>query len=290
MKTNFYLTIPLLLIISILIQNINCKIDPKKVVVAINCGGNDYRDSNGVLYEEDKYFNKGTPSDHGLSYDIKNTIDKALYQTERWSSDTLTYTLPLKSGINGKYVLVLKFSEVYFNNAGEKVFNVGLGKEKVIKNLDVFDRVGKAFALDEYIEFEIRENRVYYKKRECKGALESGNKLVVNFIKGKADNPKINAILLIKGTLNDSDYYETQKKNSENRKKKLSESKKLKVIDLRHDSDELYDEEKLMNDDLDIDSIKKDGGLFSIFSSPLGTWIGGSLLLFGLLNYLIDFC
>ena len=66
--------------------------------------------------------------------------------------------------------------------------------------------------------------------------------------------------------------------------------KMIKVIDLRHDSDELYDEEKLMNDNLDIDSIKKDTGLFSIFSSPLGTWIGGSLLLFGLLNYLIDLC
>ena len=281
MKTKSKLTISLLLIISF-IQNINSKIDPKKVVVAINCGGNDYTDTNGILYEEDKYFNKGTPSDLGSSYDIKNTDDKTLYQTERWSSDTLTYTLPLKSGINGKYVLILRFSEVYFNNPGEKVFSVGLGREKVIKNLDVYDKVGKAVALDEYVEFEIRENKVYYKKRECKNALESGKKLVVNFFKGKADNPKINAILLIKGSLNDSDYYETQKRNSENRKKRLSESKKLKVIDLRHDSDELYDEEKLMNDDLDIDSIKKDTGLFSIFSSPLGTWIGGSLLLFGL--------
>ena len=76
-----------------------------------------------------------------------------LYQTERLSSETLTYSLPLKSNINGKYVLILKFSEVYFNS---KIFNVALGKENIIKNLDIYAKVGKAEAYDEYIKFEIR--------------------------------------------------------------------------------------------------------------------------------------
>jgi hypothetical protein len=30
--------------------------------------------------------------------------------------------------------------------------------------------------------------------------------LIVNFLKGEKDNPKINAILLIKGSLEDTDY------------------------------------------------------------------------------------
>ena len=56
------------------------------------------------------------------------------------------------------------------------------------------------------------------------------------------------------------------------------------LIALRHDSDELYDEEQLNDENF---TIKKDTGFFTIFSSPLGIYIG-SLVLFGILNYLID--
>ena len=37
--------------------------------------------------------------------------------------------------------------------------------------------------------------------------------------------PKINAILLVKGTLKDTDYSEMQKKNEENKKKKMKQLK-----------------------------------------------------------------
>ena len=275
--------ISLLLIISI-IKYISCKMDPSKVIVAINCGGDEYTDSNGVKYEKDKYYNGGTSSDHGLSFTIKNTDDEILYQTERWNSETLTYSLPLKSNINGKYVLILKFSEVYFNNRGEKIFNVALGKENIIRNLDIYSKVGKAEAYDEYIEFEIRNKNVYYKNKSCNKALD-GDKLVVNFLKGSADNPKINAILLIKGTLKDTDYSEKKKKDEENRKKKMKQMRREELITLRHDADELYDEEQLNDENF---TVKKDTGFFSIFSSPLGIYIGASLLLFGVLNFLID--
>jgi len=274
-----------LLVILYIINDISCKLEPSKVVVAINCGGDSYRDSNGIEYESDNYFNGGTTSEHGLSYQIKNTDDELLYQTERWSSETLTYSLPLKHSINGKYVLILKFSEVYFNLKGEKIFNVALGKETIIKNLDIYAKVGKAEALDEYIEFEIRNEQVFYKGKVCKNALDQNDNLVVNFLKGSADNPKVNAILLIKGTLKDTDYTEKKKKDEENRKKKLKQLKKEELINLRHDSDELYDEEQLSDENF---SIKKDTGFFSIFSTPLGVYIGGSVVLFGILNYLID--
>ena len=98
-------------IISIIFNNISCKMDASKVIAAINCGGDEYTDSNGITYDNDKYFLGGTSSDHGLNYHIKNTEDEILYQTERWCSETLTYSIPLKSNINGKYVLNLKFSE-----------------------------------------------------------------------------------------------------------------------------------------------------------------------------------
>ena len=273
-----------LFILAIFFNYISCKFDPSKVVAAINCGGNEYTDSNGIKYEADKYFNRGTSSEHGINFNIKNTDDQILYQTERWNSETLTYSLPLKSNINGKYVLILKFSEVYFNHKGEKIFNVALGKENVIRNLDIFAKVGKAEAYDEYIEFEIRNRQVNYKDKTCNKALD-GDKLIVNFKKGSADNPKINAILLIKGTLKDTDYLEKKKKDEENKKKKMKQLKKEELINLRHDADELYDEEQLNDENF---TIKKDTGFFSIFSTPLGIYIGGSLVLFGVLNYLID--
>ena len=271
-------------VISIIFNDISCKMDPSKVVAAINCGGDEYTDSNGITYDNDKYFLGGTSSDHGINYIIKNTEDQILYQTERWSSETLTYSIPLKSNINGKYVLNLKFSEVYFTNKGDKIFNVALGRETIIKNLDIYSKVGKAYALDEYIEFEIRNKQVYYKNKNCAMALMC-DKLQINFVKGSADNPKVNAILLVKGSLKDTDYIEKMKKEEENKKKRMKQMKKDELIALRHDADELYDEEQLNDENF---TVKKDTGFFSIFSTPLGIYIGGSLVLFAVLNYLID--
>ena len=271
-------------VLSIIFNDISCKMDPSKVVAAINCGGDEYTDSNGITYDNDKYFLGGTSSDHGINYIIKNTEDQILYQTERWSSETLTYSIPLKSNINGKYVLNLKFSEVYFTNKGDKIFNVALGRETIIKNLDIYSKVGKAYALDEYIEFEIRNKQVYYKNKNCAKAL-MGDKLQINFVKGSADNPKVNAILLVKGSLKDTDYIEKMKKEEENKKKRMKQMKKDELIALRHDADELYDEEQLNDENF---TVKIDTGFFSIFSTPLGIYIGGSLVLFAVLNYLID--
>jgi hypothetical protein len=61
---------------------------------------------------------------------------------------------------SGKYVLVLKFSEVYFNSPSEKIFDVNLGNESVVKQLDVYSKVGKATAYDEFIEFELKNNKI----------------------------------------------------------------------------------------------------------------------------------
>ena len=280
-----FLCFPLFLfLLSSIFNDISCKMDPSKVIAAINCGGDEYTDTNGITYDNDKYFMGGTSSDHGINYHIRNTDDEILYQTERWSSETLTYSIPLKSNINGKYVLNLKFSEVYFTNKGDKVFNVALGKETVIKNLDIYSKVGKAYALDEYIEFEIRNKQVYYKNKNCAKALMN-DKLQLNFVKGSSDNPKINAILLVKGSLKDTDYIEKMKKEEENKKKRMKQMKKDELIALRHDADELYDEEQLNDENF---TVKKDTGFFSIFSTPLGIYIGGSLVLFAVLNYLID--
>ena len=65
----------------------------------------------------------------------------------------------------------------------------------------------------------------------------------------------------------------------------MKELKREELINLRHDADEYYDEEQLSDYNF---TIKKDTSFFSIFSSPFGIYIGGSLVLFAILNYLID--
>lgn len=159
MKGTFICLLSFFIIVSNLKFSIS--IDPNKVVIAINCGGEEYTDGDGTVYEADNYFSTGTSSDHGSQYDIELTKDEELYHTERWADKDLEYNVPFNVDI-GKFVLILKFSEVYFQQAGEKVFDIALGKKIVIKDLDIFDMIGKAKAHDEYVEFEIKEDGLLY--------------------------------------------------------------------------------------------------------------------------------
>lgn len=51
--------------------------------------------------------------------------DQILYQTERYHNGDFGYSIPLKE--DGDYVLVLKFSEVWFNTPNQKVSCVFYG-------------------------------------------------------------------------------------------------------------------------------------------------------------------
>ena len=204
MKTQI---ITLFLIINISVSKLN----PNKVIAAINCGGNDYTDSEGIKYISDNYYDEGSSSDFGINYEIGETKDQILYQTERWSSSDLTYSIPVNK--EGDFVLILKFSEVFFQSVGEKVFDVSLGKMTIIKNLDIFKEVGKATALDKYIEFKIKNGVVLVNGKEAKNAFDPNQKVLkIKFIKGTRDNPKINAIVIYNGSINDTNFAEEKKK------------------------------------------------------------------------------
>jgi len=54
--------------------------------------------------------------------------------------------------------------------------------------------------LDLFIEIEARDaNSIYIDKKVVRGALTEQGELKVEFKSGKADNPKVNALLLVKG-------------------------------------------------------------------------------------------
>lgn len=188
-----------LLVILLLFYSVNLS-DGYKVIYAVNCGGDETTDSNSIKYERDN-LKIGTASDYGRNLltigRIANQADEIIYQTERYHTSTFGYEIPLAG--DGDYVLVLKFCEVYFNTVNSKVFNVVLNADhNVISDLDIFLRSGgKGIAYDEYIYFSVSRNRLYYKDEESE---IRGGKVRVEFIKGYRDNPKINGIVLIKGS------------------------------------------------------------------------------------------
>ena len=177
------------------------------VELAINCGGEAYTTSNGIKFQKDNYFKGGQSSDAGTFSEIKNTKDQTVYQTERWSDQNLLYNIPVKN--NGPYVLIFKFSEVYFNSIGEKVFDVKIGDEIIINDLDIYSKVGKNTAYDEFIPINIKNDNLYIDGKKIKNGYNVSDKTIkITFVKKTKDNPKINGILLVKGGLENTDYNE----------------------------------------------------------------------------------
>ena len=86
----------------------------------MNCGGEAHTDNYGIQYLRDMS-KVGTASDYGKQLLIGRVPqkDQILYQTERYHTSTFGYDIPISE--DGRYLLVLKFSEVYFNAPNMKV-------------------------------------------------------------------------------------------------------------------------------------------------------------------------
>lgn len=185
------------MIFLLLFVQVFVSIEAYKVIYAINAGGDEHQGSDGIFYQKDP-LTVGTASDYGKNLLMIGRVpedDEIIYQTERYHTFTFGYDLPATQ--DGEYVLVLKFCEVYFNGPNQKVFDVILnGDHTVVADLDIFSLVGRGTAHDEYIYFSISRGKLYYKEEESD---IRGGKIRIEFIKGYRDNPKINAIVLIKG-------------------------------------------------------------------------------------------
>jgi hypothetical protein len=115
--------------------------------IRVNAGGGAFTDSAGNIWSADSGFNTGTANT--VAIPINNTVDDALYQTERWDSPTspeLSYSFTLP---NGAYAVDLHFAETYSGalGVGKRVFDVLLEGQLRIDNLDIFSRVGSNTAL-----------------------------------------------------------------------------------------------------------------------------------------------
>ena len=220
------------------------------IELAINCGGPSYTSSNGIKYIKDTYFIGGQSSDAGLNLEIKNTKDQIVYQTERWSEEDLIYNIPIKN--QGTYVLILKFSEIYFNSIGEKVFDIKIGDDIIINDLDIFSKIGKNSAYDEFITLNIKGDNLFIQGKKIKNGFNvSEKKIKITFVKKEKDNPKINGILHVKGGLENTDYEEFKNRLDNIERSKVDREKNSrtfhrisKSIDFEDFEDDFVDDGK----------------------------------------------
>ncbi|XP_042193402.1 malectin isoform X1 [Callorhinchus milii] len=172
-----------------------------KVIWAINAGGEAHTDIHGVYFRRDPLEGKvGRASDYGMRLPILRSApeDQILYQTERYNEESFGYEVQIKE--EGDYVLVLKFAEVYFAQSQQKVFDVRLnGQHVVVKDLDIFEKVGHSTAHDELVPFIVRKGKL-----SVQGEVSTFNgKLLVEFVKGYYDNPKVCAVCIMKGLVDE---------------------------------------------------------------------------------------
>ena len=115
---NIFITLILICLPTLII----CASNNAEVIWAVNCGGNIHEDKYGIRYQKDM-LQEGIASDYGKNMEIFRvpSEDQILYQTERYHTETFGYTIPIRK--DGNYVLVLKFSEVWFTNKNSKVFS-----------------------------------------------------------------------------------------------------------------------------------------------------------------------
>jgi hypothetical protein len=79
---------------------------------------------------------------------------------------------------NGNYTVLLKFAEIYFTKAGQRIFNVAINGTQVLSNFDIVATTGAPLtALDKNFPVTVTNGTVN-----------------IQFIAGTADLPKISAI------------------------------------------------------------------------------------------------
>ncbi len=111
-------------------------------VFATNSGGGQYTSpSSGIVYQADTDYSGGTAASTTAA--ITGTSDPTLYKSERYGN--FSYNIPLA---NGNYTVTFKFAEIYWNAAGERIFNVSMQGTQVISNLDIYVQAGKNAAYD----------------------------------------------------------------------------------------------------------------------------------------------
>jgi hypothetical protein len=109
----------------------------QKVAIRVNAGGPLYKDAAGNTWSADTGASGGFQ--WGTNAVVANTSDPTLYKTLRWNDKTLAYQFAVP---NGTYTVNLKFAELYFSSASQRVFDITINGQKVLANFDIVQQAG----------------------------------------------------------------------------------------------------------------------------------------------------
>ena len=150
--------------------------------IRVDCGNtSNYVDSRGRTWVADSGYVNGQV--YTATSTITGSSDPALHQTERWDSQTFTYTFNVTPG---SYRVSLYEASLYASvcNAGGRVFDVAINGTTVMSNYDMYTEIGAC--LKEQIKRFV--------------VVTATGQIKIDFMVGSASNPKINAIEIIPGT------------------------------------------------------------------------------------------
>src|SRR5581483_1924110 len=107
------------------------------LAIRVHAGGGQYTDPQGVVWAADYGF-LGFSSTFSTGAEVLGTNSKPLYQTERWGSNfSYKFAVP-----NGNYTVNLKFAEIYWTTAGQRLFSVAINNQWVLGNFDILAQAG----------------------------------------------------------------------------------------------------------------------------------------------------
>jgi hypothetical protein len=105
-----------------------------------------------------------------------------VYDSERWGEFSYKFT-GLKSGKN--YRVRLHLCEVFHSGSGRRLFNVNLGEKPILKDYDILAETGRKYKAV---------------VKEFNASADNSGCIVIDFVKGLVDFPKISAIEIIDTT------------------------------------------------------------------------------------------
>jgi malectin (di-glucose binding ER protein) len=81
-----------------------------------------------------------------------------LYQSERYGIPSFAYRFTVP---NGTHRVTLKFAEIFFTQAGQRVFNVAINGQSVLTNFDIVAQAGAAFtAVDRQVNVNVTDGQI----------------------------------------------------------------------------------------------------------------------------------
>lgn len=175
-----------------------------EIILSINCGGDEYIDSKGNIWSKDKDFEGGQSNFINDNKYIRFTSDPYLYISERQHNDDFFYAIPMLDP--GTYTIILKNLE-YFNIKGKKITNFYIGSQLVQGEMSIFQGLKDLAAIDEYIQISVNSSEVFWNGKLIQDAVRN-KKIILKFSKNASELARINGISVVKGRLEDTEYFE----------------------------------------------------------------------------------